>query len=614
MTPQALEALLAENRRRQAALAGEPYDPLRGIGCCGPRTAVDGSRVPDALLARVPRYAQLPPRERERERLRDDFEFWAARCATVRDKVTSRSVPFVLNGPQRRLLAVMEGQRLAGRPVRVILLKARQWGGSTLVQLYMAWMQLTRHTGWNSFICGHRHQSARAVKRIYNHLLRHYPAELTDDGRPWRMGTLEGSRNVGQLEQRDCLVVTGSSLSEDAVRGYDLSMAHLTEVAFWAESERHSPEDVVRSVSGTVALQPDTVLVMESTANGMGNFFHTEWLRARAGESDKTPVFVPWHEIAIYTLPVNDAAALWESLDDYERDLWQAGRTLEQINWYHHKRREYTSRSQMQAEYPGNDVEAFARTGHNVFDLTQLSRLRESCRPPLDTGDIEADYKSVRHVHFVPQRGGLLHIWRHPEGDSRAVAWRYVVSCDVGGRGDKADYSVIAVWDRHDGRTSRPEIVAQWRGHLDHDLMAWKAAQIATYYHNALLVIESNTLETEQGRLDAGEYILNEISRHYGHLYRRSSRREGFQTNRRTKREAVYRLMSAVRDLTYVERSHDAVDEMSWFEQQGDGRFGAVKGRHDDIVMTRAIGLTVLARLAPVTAPAPPAESLTICF
>lgn len=77
----------------------------------------------------------------------EDFERWCRECVSVTDKLTGAVVPFVLNAPQRRLAAVMEEQRRAGKPVRVILLKARQWGGSTLVQVYMAWMQLVRHTG-----------------------------------------------------------------------------------------------------------------------------------------------------------------------------------------------------------------------------------------------------------------------------------------------------------------------------------------------------------------------------------------------------------------------------------------------------------------------------------
>ena len=85
----------------------------------------------------------------------EDFELWCRECVTITDKLTGRPIPFTLNAPQRRVLAVLEQQRQAHRPLRLILLKARQWGGSTLVQVYMAWMQLVRRTGWNSLICGH---------------------------------------------------------------------------------------------------------------------------------------------------------------------------------------------------------------------------------------------------------------------------------------------------------------------------------------------------------------------------------------------------------------------------------------------------------------------------
>lgn len=60
----------------------------------------------------------------------DDFERWCEECVTVADKLSGLPVPFRLNAPQKRLARVMEARRRAGRPVRVILLKARQWGGS----------------------------------------------------------------------------------------------------------------------------------------------------------------------------------------------------------------------------------------------------------------------------------------------------------------------------------------------------------------------------------------------------------------------------------------------------------------------------------------------------
>jgi hypothetical protein len=140
----------------------------------------------------------------------------------------------------------------------------------------------------------------------------HYPRELLDgenEGEAPRFAKLEGQPNVQQIAARDCLVLTGSSRSEDAARGYDIAMAHLSEVAFWQESAMHSPDDLVRSVCGSIALKPETVIVLESTADGVGDFFHDEWLRAQSGSSDKVAVFVPWHEISIYSLAVDDAEA-----------------------------------------------------------------------------------------------------------------------------------------------------------------------------------------------------------------------------------------------------------------------------------------------------------------
>ena len=70
-------------------------------------------------------------------RCKHDFCFWAATCCTVKDKRTGENVRFILNYPQRKTLIELERMRLADMPIRMIILKARQWGGSTLVQMYM---------------------------------------------------------------------------------------------------------------------------------------------------------------------------------------------------------------------------------------------------------------------------------------------------------------------------------------------------------------------------------------------------------------------------------------------------------------------------------------------
>lgn len=95
-----------------------------------------------------------------------------------------------------------------------------------------------------------------------------------------------------------------------------------------------------------------------------------------------------------------------------------------------------------------------------------------------------------------------------------------MVAVDIGGRSEKSDFSVIAVIDRM-GSSQLPEVVAQWRGHIDHDLLAWKAAMIAAWYGMALLVIESNTLESGDTEGDHSEFILSELSQIYPNLYSR---------------------------------------------------------------------------------------------
>lgn len=545
----------------------------------------------------------------ELELLRTDFAYWAERCVTIRHKLTGRRVPFILNRAQRRLLEAMESSRRADRPIRVILLKSRQWGGSTLIQVYMAWIQMMHRENWHSLICAHVKDTAANIRGMYTGLLDGYPEVYVDEGMPRpEFKGFERSMNTRELAGRGCRVTIGSAESQDATRGNDFSMAHLSEVAFWRAGNRHDPADMMRAVTSGIAMQPCTLIAVESTANGVGNFFHSEWLRAESGQSAFKAVFVPWYETEYNELAVGDAEALWRELDDEERAMWHAHErmTLEQLHWYHLKRLEAPSRQAMMAEYPTTAVEAFVHSGCSVFDAVDIDRLREECRSPVAEGSVAGESLTgpgaLRGVRFRDGErpvGGATSVWRHPEAGTG-----YLVTVDVGGRSATSDYSVIAVLRRPRG-SEPPEIVAQWRGHLDHDLVAWRAASIATYYNRALLVIESNTLESESGGGEEtdGIYLLQQLNHVYRNLYRRRtedtvttrvSSRVGFHTNRRTKLLIVNHLIAMVRDKGYIERDGVACNELATYRRHPNGSFGAREGCHDDLLMTRAIGLFVL--------------------
>lgn len=393
------------------------------------------ARRQSAAREAVAREVEMPGESAHvrRERCRRDFLYWAETCARIKDKMSGRMVPFRLNAPQRRVAALLERERGAGRPIRMIMLKARQWGGSTLVQMYMAWIQCTQMENWHSLICAQVGKTSASIRGMYDSMLATYPDELWDGDEPPRLTRYQGQELIREIAGRHCRVTLGSAESQDAVRGADYAMAHLSEVAFWKDTPRSTPADFIRAICGAIALAPLTMVVLESTANGVGNYFHSEWMRSERGETDKIAVFVPWHEIEIYSAPVADAAALWEGMDAYERDLWEQGLTLEQINWYHCKRREYPTHQAMMAEYPGTPQEAFANTGANVFASAAVERLRHGCNEPSAVGEIcgcaPTGASALRGVRFNVDSTGGLKVWEHPRSDEA-----YVVAVDVGGR------------------------------------------------------------------------------------------------------------------------------------------------------------------------------------
>ena len=510
-TTERIAAMLSENMRRKNALH-KPYNPVTGRNAYGERIIVE---MPDApiplqyvpkqmldenpfakslaqagcldsfILAKLHKRPSFELKEGLwtkwlQIRIRYDFEFWAAMFVKIKDKKSQNDIPFILNRPQQRLLATLEGMRLAGKPIRLIMLKARQWGGSTLIQMYMAWIQLVHRKNWNSIICAHLKDAAAQIKGMYTKLLDNYPAWLLGDNTQPAFRPFEKSSNTSCIANTGSKVTICSSESPEAVRGSDAAMAHLSEAAFWNNTPTHTPENLIRAVCGSIALLPYSVVVIESTANGTGGYFHREYMRACRGESDKTPIFVPWHEIEIYTTHLDDAASFASSLNEYEQQLWQHGATLEAVAWYRAKRREYHEHADMMAEYPSDDIEAFSYSGERVFNLQAIHKLRQHCTVPRYTGEIRAQASTGRdalvNLEFVEEPGGLLHIWEPPEKDPR-LRNRYVVAVDIGGRSRKADFSVIAVFDRRDMLTGGiPAIVAQWRGHTDHDLLAWRRA------------------------------------------------------------------------------------------------------------------------------------------
>lgn len=573
-----------------------------------------------------------------RIRMRYDFPFWAASFVWIKRKGGGDDCLFRLTRPQRKFVTRLEQLRTANKPIRLILLKARQWGGSTTSQLYMAWLQLVHKVGLNSLIIAHQGSGSDEIKDMFDRMIKEYPIELLynineeySENEPKLVG-VGRSGSIHRVPQRNCKIKIGTAERPNGCRGGDYNLVHLSEVGLWKATEKMSPEDIVRSACSGILLKPYTMIVYESTANGTGNFFQVEYDTARRGKSQFEAMFISWFDIDDYSLPFESeqqrtdfATSLWLNRDNanvmtnreepgkYLWRLWNYGATLEAINWYVQERKGKSEHAIMASEYPSDDVEAFVHSGERVFDEYKVDALSPSCRPPLYIGDIYADAdtgkESLKNLRFSEDNQGVLWIWSPPEIDpEEKVTNRYLTVVDVGGRSNKADYSVICVFDRlFMAEGGKPVVVAQWYGHIDIDLLAWKAAQVAAYYDNSLLVIESNTLETHDRERnvdgDQSHFILNQIKDVYPNLYARRQSAEqiaegaplkyGFHTNISTKPMIISTLVKVIREALYVERDKRCLDEYLTYEKKPNGAFGATIGHHDDLLMTRAIGLHI---------------------
>lgn len=632
MTTSEVESIIAENKEHNKALFSE-YDPITGVG--SPIERVRMTLTRDGKYILIPKYISsatalsdmlsygcvddyIEAKHLDRNavhelitrlRIKYDFEYWAATCATIFDKTSGQEVKFKLRKAQRKLLKVLVETTFALQPIRIILLKARQWGGSTLIQLYSSWIQLFHRKNWNSVIATHVESAARNIRTMYTLMAERHPKHIQEV----RFRSFEGSGKNKQVVDRGCVIYIGSMERPNSLHSGNYKLVHCSEVGLWKATKERKPSDFVNAFEGSVPLEPFTMVALESTAKGTGNFFHNMWQGAVKGENAYTPVFVAWWEIDMYTKPFRDYADMKmfvESMNKQELYMFSLGATLEGLNWYREKRKSYENDWDMQEGFPSTPEEAFVTSGQKAHHPLHIKQMEMFAKKPTWIGEMFADAPSGAEaingsLEFKELAKGNFWVWKKPD-TTRLYNHRYLVSLDVGGAGAKADWSVIRVLDRLPMMNGGvPEFIATYRFHMDQDLTAWRAVQVAKWYCDALLVVEANVLNTFQTEGNFTSTVLDIISHVYPHLYYRDDPdkikegvplKYGFWTGK-NKTEIVSAMNSGLREMGFIERDQRMLDECGWYELKKDGTYGAIDGQHDDIYMSSGICLWVSNKL-----------------
>lgn len=515
-------------------------------------------------------------------------------CLKIKTK-SGTVVPFRLNDAQRKLYAVAKRQQDAGKPVRLIILKARQLGFSTLTEGLIFHACATRKNV-NALIVAHREDATanlfRMSKLFYDELpapvkpmLRASNAQELVFENPSKLRS-EREARPGLRSRIRCATAGGRGIG----RSDTLQCVHLSEYAFWPDGADGKASTLAGILQAVPSL-PGTMVVIESTANGFEDF-KERWDAAVAGENDFEPVFFAWFENPDYSMPVVPGTE-WTPEERELRDAYRL--TDEQLQW-----RRWCianncggSLDMFRQEYPASPGEAFLHSGTGVFDNEQIVLRLERLPSPAGRGEFTDG-------EWTESETGAITLYELPE-----EGVPYVLGGDTAGEG--SDYFTAIVIDNVSGR-----IVAKLRQKYSEPEYVRQIYALGRFYNDALVAIETNFSTYPVMKLQEMEYP-NQFSREREDTYTRQMKKSyGFRTDRQSRPRAIANLVEVFSSHPEWFTDRELLEEMLTFCYNEDHRPEALAGKHDDLVMGAAITYAVRhqQRMTVLTEPEKPREKL----
>ena len=515
-------------------------------------------------------------------------------CLKIKTK-SGTVVPFRLNDAQRKLYAVAKRQQDAGKPVRLIILKARQLGFSTLTEGLIFHACATRRNV-NALIVAHREDATanlfRMSKLFYDELpapvkpmLRASNAQELVFENPSKLRS-EREARPGLRSRIRCATAGGRGIG----RSDTLQCVHLSEYAFWPDGADGKASTLAGILQAVPSL-PGTMVVIESTANGFEDF-KERWDAAVAGENDFEPVFFAWFENPDYSMPVVPGTE-WTP---EELDIKAAYQLTDgQLQW-----RRWCianncggSLDMFRQEYPASPGEAFLHSGTCVFDNEQIVLRLERLPGPAGRGEFT-------NGEWTESETGAITLYELPE-----EGVPYVLGGDTAGEG--SDYFTAIVINNVSGR-----IAAKLRQKYSEPEYVRQICALGRFYNDALVAIETNFSTYPVMKLQEMEYP-NQYSREREDTYTRQMRKSyGFRTDRQSRPRAIANLVEVFSSHPEWFTDRELLEEMLTFCYNEDHRPEALAGKHDDLVMGAAITYAVRhqQRMTVLTEPEKPREKL----
>lgn len=532
-------------------------------------------------------------------KLKYDRKWYIESFLKIRNK-KAQIVPFIINHAQTIVNDLIEKDELEGKPKRYIVLKARQMGLSTYFEGNI-YQDTSNNENKNSLIIAHEEQASTNLfnmsKLFYENvpdLIR--PMKKYSNGKILSFENPEGDESIKisnpGLRSKIIIATAGSG---EVGRSATFHNIHASEVAFFPDAKT-----TMLGLMQSVPDEPNTMVVLESTANGVGDWFHEMWQKASKGENEFTPIFLPWFVDPGYTRPFRSEAEKEQFVKEveltskdmngnvirtYEYELMQKfSLTFEQMNW-----RKYTMANKCQGdeglfmqEYPSTPEEAFISSGRPKFSIKSLKKYQTVTKAP-QRGYLQ--YDPNNNPVFIPDPKGYISIWKEPEPDRF-----YAIGADVAEGLVEGDYSCAVVGD-----SETFDITAMWHGHIDPDLYGVELIKLAKYYNDAYLGVENNNHGlTTLTSIKKNEYWNLFFSKSYDKIADTMTQKLGWTTSVRTKPLMIDKLSEFIREQYLGIYSDLIISEAFTYIIEDNGSTNGQSGCHDDTIMATAIMLQLL--------------------
>lgn len=478
-----------------------------------------------------------------------------------------------LNQPQQMLYDVLRKQAEEGKPKRVIILKARQQGMTTITA-GLIFEDTATKPNISSAIVAHDAESTNKIFGMYKKFYDNLVPELQPSVKYSNAKELV----FGELNSSIRCMTAGS---DGIGRGSTITNLHISEYAFWGGNK----VDVMTGLLQAVPNNENTTVIIESTANGYDDF-KSRWDAAVNGESDFYPLFIAWYQLDEYRMPYTNF-----ELTQEEKELKDKfNLDNEQITW----RRWCIANNcggdidVFRQEYPSTPEEAFISTGESYFNkelvVNQIERVRRL--KPLKVGFFtykkkihENGEKDLTETRFIEDTQGFIRIYKQPEENVP-----YVIGADTAGEGsDKYTAQVI-------NNITGEQVAVLEKQKIDEDEFAEQIVSLARHYNNALLSVEVNFNGYVSKMIELMNYDKQYIRESYDNsMELKYQKKYGFKTTSITRPQILAELKTIFRENPSLIVDHNTLQEMLVFIVNDKGRAEAMIGKHDDLVMALAI-------------------------